>query len=116
MGSGGAPRQPARLADDRRLPRQSAGLWLNIAACGFLELAEHLPPADGLRWRRAAIDLLQKLDRAVGLADDFARDGLLAKGTGKKPMEENVEVGLIYSDYYYLEALYRLRGGITLPW
>lgn len=95
-------------------PRDSSAAA--IAACGFLELARHLPPPDAARWRQAASTLLQKLDAAVGLSDRDDKDGLLDKATGKKPMDENVEVPIIYGDYYYLEALYRLRGGVTLPW
>jgi unsaturated chondroitin disaccharide hydrolase len=95
-------------------PRDSSAAA--IAACGFLELAELIGGSEGAFWRAAGADLTRKLGENVGLLDTDGKDGLIDKCTGKKPMEENVEVPIVYGDYYYLEALYRLKGGITLPW
>jgi unsaturated chondroitin disaccharide hydrolase len=87
-----------------------------IVACALLELASHLDEAEGLRRRHQAAELLKKLSDEVGLLDDSESDALLAKATGKKPKEENVEVAIIYGDYYFLEALYRLKGGVHTVW
>jgi unsaturated chondroitin disaccharide hydrolase len=83
-----------------KAPRDSSAAA--IAACGFLELAEHLTGTEAAFWRAAGADLTRKLGENVGLLDTDEKDGLLDKQTGKKPMEENVEVPIVYGDYYYL--------------
>jgi unsaturated chondroitin disaccharide hydrolase len=110
----GVPPWDFRVPDADNAPRDSSAAA--IAACGFLELAAHLDGAEALKWRIAGANLARKLGEAVGLAGSSDKDGLLDKATGKKPMDENVEVPIIYGDYYYLEALHRLRGGVILPW
>jgi unsaturated chondroitin disaccharide hydrolase len=110
----GVPPWDFRVPDVANAPRDSSAAA--IAACGFLELAEHVGPTDAAKWRNAGATLTRKLGEAVGLAHTLDKDGLLDKATGKKPLNENVEVPIIYGDYYYLEALHRLRGGVTLPW
>ena len=56
----------------------------------------------------------EKLGKSVlwqcAVLDDPEYQGLLLHGTGNKPAEEQVDVPLIYGDYFYLEALARLDG------
>lgn len=85
------------------------------AASGLLELAA-LVDADGaVTLRRAARDLLQALE-ANCAAWDEDEEALLRFGTGNLPAGRNVGVPLIYGDYFFLEALGKLRGDIRSCW
>lgn len=81
-----------------------------IAASGLLELAALLPPGEGKPFVAAATDLLMALAAHCGTADDPAHDALLRHATGNLPKGQNIDVALIYGDYYYLEALQKLDG------
>lgn len=75
-----------------------------VAASGLLDLADQVGGADGARYRQAAGETLDEL-----ATQDVAPDGpaLLAHATGGKPQDSEVDVGLVYADYYFLEAARR---------
>ena len=80
-----------------------------IAVCGLLELAEAgTEKADF--YREAAGKLLGNLELRCGAPGEASWEGLLLHGTGHRPAGEQVDVSLIYGDYFYLEALARLEG------
>jgi unsaturated chondroitin disaccharide hydrolase len=103
-----------RAPDPVTAPRDSsAGA---IAASGLLELAPLLPASDGNRYRQAAVELLRALyERCVG-GDRPHQEALLLHATGDLPENRDVDVSLIYGDYYYLEALLRLHGMTETCW
>ena len=78
------------------------------AASGLLELARHAP-AEADELRRAAVRLLEALDTRCGQWNS-SDEGLLAHGSGSVPEGRNIDVPLIYGDYFFVEALARLRG------
>ncbi len=80
-----------------------------IAASGLLEIAEMTSDDDGF-YRKAAVRMINCLTEQCAVLDDPEYQGLLLHGTGNKPAEEQVDVPLIYGDYFYLEALARLDG------
>ncbi|WP_052487054.1 glycoside hydrolase family 88 protein [Gordoniibacillus kamchatkensis] len=81
----------------------------SIAASGLLELAQLVGPAEAGLYRESAERIMTALtERYASFGDD--RDNILSEGTGNKPKNENVNVGLIYGDYYYVEALAKLCG------
>lgn len=75
-----------------------------VAASGLLDLADQVGGADGDRYRQAAGETLDEL-----ASKDVAPNGpaLLAHATGGKPQDSEVDVGLVYGDYYFLEAARR---------
>jgi unsaturated chondroitin disaccharide hydrolase len=85
------------------------------AASGLLELARYVDPAESVRLRAAAVDLLWRLEERYVRRDEDS-DGLLLGGAGNVPQGENINVSLIYGDYFYLEALAKLRGQTDLFW
>lgn len=98
--------RPESPAEDE--PRDSsAGA---CAASGLLELAELLPEKAGRAYREAAERLLLALDRRCGTWDDAGHEAILRHGTGNKPAGENVDVSLIYGDYFFVEAIAKLNG------
>jgi unsaturated chondroitin disaccharide hydrolase len=89
-------------------PRDSSGAA--IAACGLLELAQHLPLADPLRARyeRAAAGMVTTLAADYADTSGTAGAGLLKHGVYHKPNGVGVDEACIWGDYFYLEALVRL--------
>ena len=81
-----------------------------IAASGLAELAV-LEKSPELRARYAVSgrDILSSLCRGPYLAGGTASMGILNHCTGNKPANIEVDVSLIYADYYFLEALLRNR-------
>lgn len=60
--------------------------------------------------------LLEALNARCATWDDDCEDGLLRLATGKLPKGQNIEVSLIYGDFYFLEALYKLAGFTETCW
>ncbi|NQX70745.1 glycoside hydrolase family 88 protein [Paenibacillus alba] len=82
----------------------------SIAASGLLELAEVVQAEDATKYRSAAERILKSLSERYAAFDEPQHEGILRGGTGHKPAETNVNVSLIYGDYYYVEALAKLQG------
>lgn len=82
----------------------------SCAASGLLELAYALPEVEGRPYREAAEQILLSLTRNYGTWDQPEHEAILRCGTGNKPAGENIHVSLIYGDYYYVEALAKLKG------
>ena len=84
-----------------------------IAACGLLELAGALPGPDPSRakYERWAWTILRSLHEAY-LAPLEESNGVLAHGVYHMPNAVGVDESCIWGDYFYLEALMRLRR----PW
>jgi unsaturated chondroitin disaccharide hydrolase len=82
----------------------------SIAASGLLELSTLT--ADSLQgsYRNAAIDILVSLSSSSYLATGSNSSGVLLHAVGNRPNGTEVDVSLIYADYYYLEALLRYQG------
>jgi unsaturated chondroitin disaccharide hydrolase len=81
-----------------------------IAASGLAELAQYVETtAQRGRYRRAAAKLVRALSSPAYLAADDDTPAILRHGTGDRPHGEEIDVSLIYGDYYFIEALVRLR-------
>ena len=61
-------------------------------------------------YRKYALSIVESLSSADFLAPEGSNGGfLLMHSVGSKPANSEVDVPLNYADYYYLEALKRLR-------
>lgn len=80
-----------------------------IAASALLELSGLIEDAAlAENYRDAAVEMLTTL--STGAYRTFDRNSaFLDHSTGNKPRNREVDVPIIYADYYYLEALLRLR-------
>ena len=79
-----------------------------IAASAFLELSAYAP--EGERYFKAAERILQSLSSPAYLAQPGTNGYFLLKHcVGNLPNNEEVDVPLVYADYYYLEALLRYK-------
>lgn len=79
-----------------------------ITASAFLELADYTP--DGEKYEQAACHLLKSLSSPAYLASPGTNcNFLLMHSVGSIPHENEIDVPLVYADYYYLEALLRYQ-------
>lgn len=81
-----------------------------IAAAGLLELSTYVTNSqDRNRYFEAALKLLQALASATYLANKAAYQCLLLHSNGSVPAGVDVDVNFTYADYYFIEALLRLK-------
>jgi len=81
-----------------------------IIASGLYELSGY--SKEGKAYRKTADQIVNNLTEKYTSANG-ANDGfILAHSTGHKPAHSEIDVPIIYADYYYLEALARSKGGV----
>jgi len=81
-----------------------------IAASALLELATFSDRETAARYRDFAEQTLRSLSSDAYLAKPGDNGGFLLKhATGHKPAKSEIDVPLNYADYYFLEALLRLK-------
>ena len=89
-------------------PRDSSAAA--IAASGLLELARLDPDiARAERYSEAAADILASLGSPTYLAESTPSASILLHGTQERK-RDNFDTGIVYADYYFLEALLRKAG------
>ncbi|PYV40181.1 MAG: hypothetical protein DMG06_20985, partial [Acidobacteria bacterium] len=95
-------------------PRDSSAAA--IAAAGLLELSTHVTAqADKDRYQSAALNIQTSLSSLYYLGDRATTDGILLHGTGSKPSGTEIDVSLIYGDYYFIQGCYRARTPPAAP-
>jgi hypothetical protein len=81
-----------------------------IVTSALLELSTLVPDGEERRsYRHAAETLLGALTSSPWLARGTASPGILNHATGNKPGGKEIDVSLIYADYYMVEALLRYQ-------
>ena len=107
-------RTPSRIGISARARTRTASrataLAGAIAASGLLELADLLPAKEGRAYRAAAERMLTSLYERYATWDLADHEAILLQGTGHKPAGQNVNVSLIYGDYFFVEAVAKLNG------
>lgn len=85
-----------------------------IAACGLLEIAKRVPKEEEHVYQGAALKLLKALyDRRCNW--DESCDNILEKCTAAYHDKEH-EFSIIYGDYYFIEAIWKLTGQELFIW
>lgn len=85
------------------------------AACGLLEIAEHVPELEKEFYLQGALKLLKATDRQYCVWDP-EKDSIVAMGSGSYATEHDRHVPIIYGDYYFIEAVLRLLDKDILLW
>lgn len=98
------PQEP-RLADDTAAA---------IAACGLIEIAKAVPEQERRLYVTAALKLLRTLDESR-IDWSPATDHILLYGTGAYH-SKTYHHAIIYGDYYFMEALFKLKGNDLYLW
>lgn len=106
------PRCDFRQPPEPALKDNAAG---NVAACGLLELARILPEWEGKACFDAAIHILkaQEKDAANWELNDPA---IFTKCTSAWHDLSGRHITMTYADYYFIEAINKLRGDTLLFW
>ena len=85
------------------------------AASGLIELSQFFNGKEKQLYHNAALRILKSLyENYCHWGED--EQGILLEGTGHKPKNTNVNVPLIYGDYFFVEALSKLQGYTELFW
>lgn len=87
------------------------------ACCGILELAKHTQGEESTYYYDAAVKILKALDE--NFCDyDVNRDSIVQMGTERYPSEsmKGVHIPIIYGDFFYVEALLKLKNHDFLIW
>lgn len=102
-----APKEPVKYDS-------TAGM---ITASGLLELAEHVGEHEKSLYTKAALNILKACDAKFSNWDAEA-DSIVDGGTFfyHDPEGKNTEVPIIYADYYFIEAVLRLKGEELFIW
>lgn len=92
------------------------------AACGMIEIAKALAEDEGGVYMHAAIKILRAIAERFGDFDP-ATDAMILGGSvrypvpGKYPLEQSgVHQHIIYSDFFFTEAILKLLGSEFNPW
>ncbi len=85
-----------------------------VTASALLELSElESTKKDKLFYRKETEKMLHALSSSDYLSGD-QNDAILLHSTGNKPKNGEVDIPIIYEDYYYIEALIRLKKILTI--
>lgn len=80
------------------------------AACGMFLIAEQVNGLEAELYRQSAEKILYSLYANYGAWQSETEEGLILHGTSHFPEQRNVDVPLIYGDYYFVEGLSLLKG------
>ncbi len=87
-----------------------------IAASALLELTTFVTDdARRQQYWSAAVRTLASLQSSAYLAQGTNNRAILLHGVGHLPAGKEIDVGLVYGDYYFLEALLRYRRLVPAP-
>jgi hypothetical protein len=91
-----------------------------IVASALLELSQLAPEPDRTRYDEEAIDILDALAQPPFLTSESGMATVLDHATGNWPANDEIDTGIVYADYYFIEALLRyftrFGGGSYAHW
>lgn len=87
------------------------------AACGMLEIAKHVSEEKAKMYTESAIKILKATDENFCDYDENT-DSLVLFGTERYPHEsmKGVHIPIIYGDFFFVEAILKLKGNNFLIW
>lgn len=107
------PRADFRAPDEPEIIDSTAGA---CAACGLIELAKQVGEFEKKLYMGAAIKILKALEKNCCDWTD-KEEAILKMGTTAYHCEDNNRhIPIIYGDYFFTEAIYKLRGNDMLFW
>ena len=104
------PKSDFRAPEEPVYYDSSAGL---CTACGLLELAKIVPEYEKHLYVKAAMKLLMTIEENFA---DWSKDTdyIIGNSSGWYSKEQNVNI--IYADYFFAKAIYKLKGFESLFW
>lgn len=108
------PHWDFRAPEEGGKPRDtSAGA---CAACGLIELARIVPEAEASLYLNAAAKMIHSLHENYGAWNLPEEEGLILSGTSNLPGGVHIDTPLIYGDFFFVEAVSKLRGSSLQMW
>lgn len=104
------PKSDFRVPDEPLYIDTTAGA---IAACGFIEIAKAVPEYEKKLYLNAAIEILKALEKEHC---DWSAEEQSILQNGSECYGKGVHKPIIYGDYYFVEAIYKLKGYDMLLW
>lgn len=92
--------------DGKDTPRDASAAC--VVASALLELEGYVSPEKGAEYHDAAVKMLASLSSSAYRSGD-ARCSFLDHSVGHHPAGSEIDASIIYADYYYYEALLRLK-------
>lgn len=86
-----------------------------LAACGLIEIARAVPEYEQKTYLNTAIKMLKATEAACANYDEN-EDALILRGSHSYHREAQREMPIVYGDFYFVEALFKLRGNDFLIW
>ena len=77
------------------------------AACGMIELAKIVPEYEKKFYLNAAINILKAIEKNFA---DWSKDTDFVIGMSSRAYISEQNMNIIYADYYFTEAIYKLKG------
>jgi len=89
------------------------------AACGMLEIAKYVSEEEAKRYTQEAINILKACDEHFCNYEED-EDALVLMGTERYPLNESamagVHIPIIYGDFFFVEAMLKLKGNDFFIW
>ena len=89
------------------------------AACGMLEIAKYVSEEESRRYTKEAINILKACDTHFCNYEEN-EDALVLMGSERYPKNDDEMVGvhipIIYGDFFFVEAMYKLMGNDFMIW
>ena len=79
-----------------------------VVASALLELSGYVSPEKGQEYKKAAVCMLESLS-SDKYRSGKSKPAFLLHSTGNYPSYSEIDAAIIYADYYYIEALMRLK-------
>lgn len=91
---------------DPKAPKDASAAC--VVADALLELQQYVGGQKGQQYREKAVEMLRQLSSPEYFSGK-RNDAFLLHSTGHHPAGSEIDASIVYADYYYLEALLRLR-------
>ncbi len=91
---------------DPKAPKDASAAC--VVADALLELQQYVGGQKGQQYREKAVEMLRQLSSPEYFSGKH-NDAFLLHSTGHHPAGSEIDASIVYADYYYLEALLRLR-------
>ena len=91
---------------DPKAPKDASAAC--VVADALLELQQYVGGQQGQQYREKAVEMLRQLSSPEYFSGK-RNDAFLLHSTGHHPAGSEIDASIVYADYYYLEALLRLR-------
>ncbi len=104
------PRCDFRQPDEPRKYDSTAGA---ITACGLIEIAKNLPESESEKYISAAVNILKAMEKNWC---DWTEDNDSVLQMGCEEYHYGMHKNIIYGDFFFTEAILKLKGSEFLIW